>query len=279
MSLTSLDSAAKALGASSNVHLAKDTVAFPTESTSTQDTKSLLLMSSHRIAFSDYLIKPVQRICKYPLLLDQLLPSKAIRALSVQNGGPADGSCRVDIIVESAAQAMRHVATSVDEARRKQDIAVQSGLILTRVCAGLPPASSSSSQVITSDFLTSLGTCLLSGSLDVMSYSPDRPLGFTSSIKAKYLGAFLYAGGFLIFVKAFKGKKYEPRHWFSLIDFTVVDVDNEVGMFILPLGFHEAIFNVFSYAALFYQVILWGPPLRNGGCVSTREGPMADRHS
>ncbi|KAF9534700.1 hypothetical protein CPB83DRAFT_888675 [Crepidotus variabilis] len=236
ISLTSLDAGIKSIRTRSTVNIPKDSIAFPTQSTSKQDSKSSSV-SPHRIAFADYLIKPIQRICKYPLLLDQLLPSKTIRSLSAstRHEGFAEDRARVDVevVVESAAQAMRHVATLVDEARRKQDIAVQSGLILSRICAGLHlqlTSASPSALAITSEFLSSLGTCLLSGSLDVMHYSPDRPLGFTSNIKAKYLGAFLYSGAYLILVRVSKGKKYEPRHWFSLVDFEVTDVEDDSAM-------------------------------------------------
>lgn len=54
-------------------------------------------------------------------------------------------------------------------------------------------------------------------------------LGQNSNIKVKYLGAFLYPGGYLVLVKVSRGKKYEPRHWFSLADFEVSDVDDEGG--------------------------------------------------
>ncbi|KAF8969441.1 hypothetical protein BDZ97DRAFT_1962287 [Flammula alnicola] len=193
MSLTSLDGAVRSLRPRGSIVIAKDSVAFPTEPRKEK--------SSPRIAFKDYMIKPIQRICKYPLLLDQLLPSKTLRTLS-QNA--PDARSDVDVVVESAAQAMRHVAIS--------HIAIQSALIFSRICLiSSPTPSSPSVQPLTPEFFSSLGDCLLSGSLDVIHYHPYRPLGQTSSIKVKYLGAFLYSA-------VSKGRKYEPRHWFSLVD-------------------------------------------------------------
>jgi len=221
MSLTSLDCAVRALRPRSSMNLAKDSVVFPTEPKRDR--------TSRRIVLMDYMIKPIQRICKYPLLFDQLLPSKALRTLSPN--GP-DSRSGVDVVVKSAAQAMKHVASSVDEARHRQDVAIQSGLIFSRMSLGLQSISSSgspSSLAVTTEFLSSLGHCLLSGSLDVMHYHPNRPLDQASSIKARYFGAFLYSGGYLILVKVSKGKKYEPKHWFSLADFEISDVEDDCG--------------------------------------------------
>ena len=217
-SLTSLDGTARPLRSRSTMTI-DSMVVFPSEPRRDKGVR--------RIAFADYLIKPIQRICKYPLLLDQLLPSKVLR-LQTSPEGRSD----VHVVVESAAQAMRHVATSVDEARHRQDIATQSSLIFSRISLGLASTSALPShlvQILTQDFLLSLGTCVFSGSLDVMHYHPTRPLGQTSNIKAKYLGAFLYSGGYLILVKVCKGRKYVPRHWFSLIDFEVSDVEDDGG--------------------------------------------------
>jgi hypothetical protein len=178
------------------------------------------------------MIKPIQRICKYPLLLDQLRPSKALRA----NSHPAIRR-HVDVVVESAAQAMRHVASAVDEARHRQDVRMQSSLILSRIALAHPATATShmssaysAFQILTPSFLSSLGTCLLAGSLDVMHYQSSKPSSNGPIINAKYLGAFLYLGGYLILVKV-KGKVYEPKHWFSLADFTVVDLEEEDSMF------------------------------------------------
>jgi hypothetical protein len=214
----------------------------------------------HRLAFLDYMIKPIQRICKYPLLLDQLRPSKTLRAMSHHTVRP-----HVNVVVDSAAQAMRHVAIAVDEARHRQDVAMQSSLIISRIALAHPSAATShmssaypAFQILTPSFLSSLGTCLLAGSLDVMHYhSPSTG----TNINAKYLGAFLYLGGYLILVKVTKSKVYEPRHWFSLADFDVVDLKEEDSRFIFPTLESWLIILSFSGIALYIQSGLPGPSI------------------
>ncbi|KAJ7180268.1 hypothetical protein C8R43DRAFT_972444 [Mycena crocata] len=181
---------------------------------------------SHRLAFLDYMIKPIQRICRYPLLLDQLRPGKAFRTMA-----RSTHHLHVNVVVESAAQAMRHVASEVDEARHRQDVAMQSSRIVSRIALAHPATATShisavAFQILTPSFLSSLGTCLLAGSLDVMHYQSFKPSNSGTNINAKYLGAFLYLGGYLILVKV-KGKVYEPKHWFSLADFDLVDLEEE----------------------------------------------------
>ncbi|KAF8663392.1 hypothetical protein AX16_000965 [Volvariella volvacea WC 439] len=208
-----------------------------------------------RLTFSDYLIKPIQRICKYPLLLDQLKPGKAIQILSTTRSN-------LDVIVDSAAQAMRHVAASVDEARRRQDVAIQSSLIVSRISL---PASSvlnrSPVDVLTPGFLVSLGTCMLAGSLEVVHLHVGHGVGNTH-LKAKYLGAFLYSGGYLILVKVSKSKVYEPRHWFSLADFELNDIDEDEAW--MPWSFRLSCKgHMFELAASCHrEKIMWLDALR-----------------
>ncbi len=183
-----------------------------------------------RLTCVDYLITPVQRICRYPMLLDQLKTGKILQALSVPR--PMGGH-DVNVIVQSAAQAMKHVASRVDEARHRHDVALQSSLIVSRISRATPslPQLGSSSrltfQFLTPSFLSSLGVCLLAGSLDVMHHHWARPYSNAGNINAKYLGAFLYLGGYIILVKVTKGKTYEPKHWFRLSEFELSDAGED----------------------------------------------------
>ncbi|KAG6911240.1 hypothetical protein DXG01_003107 [Tephrocybe rancida] len=213
VSISSLEGAVRTLRSCANNMQGRDAPIAPMEVTPVRKEKS-----TPRLAFIDYMIKPVQRICKYPLMLDQLRSSKSVRALS-------EYSSDVDVVVESAKQAMKHVASAVDEARHRQDVSMRSALIASRITFGTPAMSSlyPTFKPLSPSFLSSLGTCLLAGSLDVIHHSA-KPSG--SNVIVKYLGAFLYLGGYIIFVKVVKGKAYEPKHWFSLADFDICDVDD-----------------------------------------------------
>ncbi|KIY67957.1 Dbl homology domain-containing protein [Cylindrobasidium torrendii FP15055 ss-10] len=183
----------------------------------------------------DYMIMPMQRICRYPLLLDQLKTGKAVLETPPPLPPPRSN---VNIIVQSSAQAMRHVASRVDEARHRRDVALQSSLIVSRILRSTPSAPPTQTrgqtlQVITPSFLASLGACLLAGSLDVMHSITARPQSIAGNITAKYLGAFLYLGGYLILVKV-KSKTYEPRYWFRLADFELVEAEDDA---LLPCSF------------------------------------------
>jgi len=188
----------------------------------------------------DYLIKPVQRICRYTLLLGQLLDhprstgggSSARESTSASNPEGASPDVVVSVM-QSALNAMRAVASSVDEARRRQDIAVKSSLIASRISQGLTLATASYSkpalQNLSFDFLSSLGSCHLAGSLDVIHYH-GLNASSNGTVRAKYLGAFLYPGGYLVLAKVHKIRTYEPKHWFSLAGFDLVDSTEDEGM-------------------------------------------------
>ena len=136
--------------------------------------------------------------------------------------------------VERACSAMRSVVSLVDDASMKQAHSVKSALIVSRIAPSLPiqaprsaspssPATPSPSEErpgpLTADFLSSLGACLLGGALDIVQHPSSR---------ARYLGAFLYVGGYMVMVKITKGGKvYEPKYWFSLAGFDLIDDETD----------------------------------------------------
>ncbi|KAK7696169.1 hypothetical protein QCA50_000820 [Cerrena zonata] len=166
-----------------------------------------------KLKFLDYLIKPVQRICKYPLLLDLLKVKGAVNGIAGSN------------VVESAGASMRHVCGLVDEASMKQAHSIKSALIVSRIMASRQDEKAPN---LPADFLNSLGVCLLAGALDVVHHSSSR---------ARYLGAFLYVGGYLLLVKIPKsGKVYEPKFWLSLVGYEALDAEEDDAAF--PFSFH-----------------------------------------
>ena len=179
-------------------------------------------------------------------------------------------------LVERALAAMRHAAQAVDEARRRRDSLARARVAAVRFqahprCPFSPP------------FLEELGPCNLIGGLEVIYVDGAEALrqstlhsvtrkdsntgNFDSSLdlqahpqlvqysrtrkslRAKYLGSFLYSGGYLVLAKPIKAGVYEAKHWFQLAGFDVVNVDNSDGTFlsfvtrfILMFHFQEALF-------------------------------------
>lgn len=198
-----------------------------------------------RLEFLDHMIKPVQRICKYHLLLDQLKSRVPSHPHSNQwTGGSynphhnlrtdVDGTIdpanllsagQTESLVTHACEAMRGVVNSVNDHRRKHEDRWKAFLIASRTVASSAGTPSPSYSQLTSEVLMTLGNCLMCGALDVIYHRPTA----SSTTKAKYLGAFLYEQGYLALVKVGKGKMYEPQHWFPLRDFDVLDSDDEDG--------------------------------------------------
>lgn len=217
-----------------------------------------------RLKLLDYLIKPVQRICRYPLLLDQLKRESYVRS--------ANGQDENTDMADLAGSTMRAVLERVNKASEREAHAMRAAIVAARLVHTGPPMSpispSASSPTtsafsegshdryrhphqyqrrhshhhqqqyshrptgLTPTFVASLGPCMLAGALDVVHHPAGR---------AKYLATFVYGGGYVILAKVTKGggerggggmgmgRAYEPRHWFSLRGFEVVEVDEDEG--------------------------------------------------
>lgn len=156
---------------------------------------------------------PIQRVCRYPLLLAALLGAAETPFPTDSNPFERVGSYDVGVDVERALGAMRGVAEEADEARRQTEAEIKTATIISR----LEPH-----QVLTPAFIPTLGPCRLIGSLDVLHHHPTiAPL--SPPVKVKYLAAFLYKG-YLVLAKVKKGKMYEAKHFLPLEVFELIDI-------------------------------------------------------
>lgn len=159
--------------------------------------------SRTRLRFKDILIAPIQRVCRYPLLLASLLAD-------VNREAPTN-----DVVqsVEAAQAVMRAVAENADDARLRKEAELKTARIADRI---------DSHQALTKEFVHRLGTCRLIGALDVLYHHPihaplDRPT------KVRYFAALLYRG-YLILAKVRRNKTLEPRHFLPLEVVELIDI-------------------------------------------------------
>ncbi|CAE6431748.1 unnamed protein product [Rhizoctonia solani] len=140
-------------------------------------------------SFEDLLIAPIQRVCKYHLLV----------------AGLRDGTEEPQVM--DAITAMQAVAASVDEIVRVRADEDRTKVVLERMdpIPGLPVGH-----------LASLGPCVLIGTLDVVYYAHNAQLTPAKPQKAKHLAAFLWTGYLVLCKVHTKRARYEPKRWFPL---------------------------------------------------------------
>ncbi|WFD30133.1 hypothetical protein MSPP1_001150 [Malassezia sp. CBS 17886] len=153
-----------------------------------------------RLLFRDFFVKPIQRVCLYPLMLQTL-----------RKHAPAAVHGRMTAAIEQ----MRQITHDVDEASKQRASALLTEMIASRIDFG---------GAVTPSFLASLGECRMAGNLDVLYHHPTvAPL--TVPLPIKYYGCMLYDDFFLV-VKVRKAHSYTCRFWFPLCDAALSSSDS-----------------------------------------------------
>ncbi|RUP44321.1 hypothetical protein BC936DRAFT_149630 [Jimgerdemannia flammicorona] len=157
---------------------------------------------TNRLEFKDYLIKPVQRICQYHLLLKELLKPT-----------PDDFPDHAEL--SSAVRVMEAAVAQIDGDTGRKDNAERTGRFLARL---------DESWSLAMPFLQQLGVIVLSGALQVIYHAADPR-------KVKYLGCFVFTEPFMMIVNPKKADEYEPKHWFPLRFFELKELADGQGAF------------------------------------------------
>lgn len=169
-----------------------------------------------RLVFRDFFIKPVQRVCLYPIVLQHL------QKLAPPSQHAALGA---------ATELMRQLLAETNEAS-----ATRASLLLTdMIVSRMDP----SSLALPATLWPVLGGCQLAGSLDVLYHHPTQaPL--TTPLAIKYYGCFLFRDFFLM-VRVRKNHLYVPKFWFPLHEATLSRGDASDGQLHLPYSFRLSV--------------------------------------
>ncbi|EIE78977.1 hypothetical protein RO3G_03682 [Rhizopus delemar RA 99-880] len=141
-----------------------------------------------RLHFEDYLIKPVQRICRYQLLIKEIIRYTARETPEYD-------------LWEAVLNEMQEIVTEIDDLKFQRDMKERTDRFIKRLDDDWRMNKSQVSQ---------LGHLLIAGAIEV-TYSA---LGQSVS-KPRYLGCFVFST-YIIMVRPKKVTNYEPKHWFPL---------------------------------------------------------------
>ncbi|KAI8141884.1 hypothetical protein BJV82DRAFT_617870 [Fennellomyces sp. T-0311] len=141
-----------------------------------------------QLQFEDYLIKPVQRICRYQLLLKEIIRYT-----------PTDSSA-YDTLTE-AVNLVQETVTDIDRLKNDKDIRKRTERFVQRL---------DGDWRITKRHVSKLGNLLISGAIEVTYTALGQ-----SVAKPRYLGCFVFPT-YIILVRPKKVTAYEPKHWFPL---------------------------------------------------------------
>ncbi|KAG1161907.1 hypothetical protein G6F37_002638 [Rhizopus arrhizus] len=153
-----------------------------------QDDDSLLQHQQKRLHFEDYLIKPVQRICRYQLLVKEIM--------KYTSPDKPEYDLWTAVLSE-----MQEIVTEIDNLTFQKDMKERTDRFIERLDGDCR---------ISKGHVSQLGNLLVAGAIEV-TYSA---LGSSVS-KPRYLGCFVFPT-YIILVRPKKVTNYEPKHWFPL---------------------------------------------------------------
>ncbi|CAO1614905.1 unnamed protein product [Parajaminaea phylloscopi] len=171
--------------------------------------------TSTRLTLADLLIKPIQRLCLYPLILQTI----------IKHASPEDAAHRE---MEAAVLALEAAAQEVNRIGKDREQFLLAELVASRI----EPLGA-----ITRSLLSSLGNIRLSGTLDVL-YHHTRLAPLVAPLRFRFLGLFLYQHELFV-VKVRKSGGYAPNYWFPLLGARLSSVEEEEG--VLPHAFRLTI--------------------------------------
>ncbi|KAG1176142.1 hypothetical protein G6F71_003610 [Rhizopus microsporus] len=187
-----------------------------------------------RLHLEDYLIKPVQRICRYQLLIKEI-----IRYTSPQTP-------EYDLWTAVLSE-MQDIVAEIDDLKFQREMKERTDKFIERL---------DGDWRINRRHVSQLGNLLIAGAIEV-TYSA---LGQSVS-KPRYLGCFVFPT-YIIMVRPKKVTNYEPKHWFPLKMAEFENLEDIEGQrensFIVRCKKHTFIFN----ATCAHEKQLWAKKIQ-----------------
>ncbi|KAJ1964697.1 hypothetical protein IWQ62_002862 [Dispira parvispora] len=150
---------------------------------------------SSRLSLQEFLMRPIQRLCLYPLLLKEVAKHLPVSHPSI----------RADL--EAAIEMIRSLTVGINEARRTQEVHYQTQQLYRRY---------EDTPRLPLSFLRRLGDIVLAGALEVLAYD-------TLPLRIKYYACIMLPG-FLLVMKTKSATVYEPKYWFPMETMHLTDL-------------------------------------------------------
>ncbi|KAI9303142.1 hypothetical protein BJ944DRAFT_250908 [Cunninghamella echinulata] len=165
------------------------------------------------IRFEDLLIKPVQRICRYQLLIKEI----------IRHTNQCFSTSSTQSLLVYSFKSMYDIATEIDNQNEIRDSHEKTNRFIQRL---------ESDWRIPKQLVAQLGCLVISGAIEMKYQNQLIPTATTSalfssleqeninnnnisSLKSKYYGCFIF-NTYIIFIRPKKQNSYEPKHWFPL---------------------------------------------------------------